>query len=337
MTRYLVGHSVVDFDLVTGIVFCAEGMRKEGFQGRIRTAFLDPDQDTFGGMNVFPGYWYEKRGQDRVIHIDCGNSQFDHHRRDCDSPSSAHLVAERFGFTNLYGRILHWVCQSERGDLNCGCAVPSIIRGLYRRGKCDAEVFQLAREMVLALMANERHIWNLKDISLKKVGQLKVPSELSSTEEPFCRITEVPDFGRVGLLVADEEDGGTLRNRLEREGGVRLVISFARDTGHVGILSCFSSNGKPVDLGKLGVVQAIREKEAAARGLDFSSQQLARSGDVPGMKWFAFKVNGHSGSRSRIAGLLAGSSKYPLSEEMKTKLSPRQVVNTVLSCVAQRN
>ena len=75
---------------------------------------------------------------------------------------------------------------------------------------------------------------------------------------------------------------------------------------------------------------AVRAAEAELRGLEFHADQLARTGRLDGMEWYAFRPNG----KGRVISLLSGSSKVYTPRERLTQLSLRDLVEVVTAQLA---
>lgn len=326
MATIIVGHKGLDLDCVVSMLALETAIRKiVGFKSEIRFAFV-PQGETYRSIKINPKHQYEQVGRDRIYHVDCGLGFFDHHRPGCTAPSSAILVNRAFRLSERFPewkRLIKWATEADQDRLKCGCALHAIIRGEHRRlgPGHDLEILRFARRAIVALLENEKVKVAAEPVPIETVPEFQLPEPEGI---PALQVMKVPDFGKVGLIVGPEEIGGSFRNRLETEAGCRLVISFGTDQGKVGIMSCFPSNGEPVDLRELGIVQAIRAEEAKARGIKLTAEELSSPGDVRGMKWFAHEVEG-----DRVVNLFNGSAKVDLTEEERTRLPPERIIQIV--------
>lgn len=335
MATIIVGHKVIDLDCGVSMLALATALREiVGFRGEIRFALI-PQGSTYKGIKVDPTRQYELLDGDRIYHVDCGSDEcgrglFDHHRSGCEEPSSAIIIDRVFRLSGTlpeWKRLIRWATRADQGTLTGGCTLASLISGRRRRfgPGHDAQIFRFLRECVADLLANERVRVAAVKIQAEIVSELQIP-ELEDV--PILQIEEISGFGRVGLIVGPEGLGGSFRNQLEIEKKCRLTVSFGTNEGSVGIMSCFSGNGEPVDLRGLGVVQAIRKAEARARGIGITPKELRATGDVCRMKWFAHEVDGN-----RIANLFNGSAKVDLKKGEETRLPWEQIIKIVKDCI----
>lgn len=321
MATIIVGHKYADMDCYVSMLALETAIRKVmGYGGRPRFAFVLQGK-TYKGIKVNPKSQYEQVGEDRVYHADCGLGFFDHHRPGCTAPSSAAIIDKVFKLSEKlpeWKRLIQWATDADQGRLNCGCAIPALIRGRYRLygpGR-DHDVLRIVERDVDALLANEKVLVAGAQVAIQAVSKLDVPEPGSG---PTLQVMEIPSFGKLGLIVGPEVLGGTLRNRLEREANCRLMISFTTDKGKTGIMSRYARSKKsPVDLRKAGIVAAIRNAEVAKGG----------GADV----WFAHEVPDKGGVR--VANLFNGSAKFDLTEENRTRLSKKEIIKIVKDTIA---
>lgn len=332
MAMRIVGHREPDLDTIVSMLLVEAHLRVRGYKGKIVFSLI-PQGSTYEDVVVSPGHKWEQVGEDKVWHVDVGRSLFDNHREGCKAPSSAAIINAVLRVCEdlpEWERLVKWTNEEEQGRLRCGCALPPIIRGMRRQlgpGK-DAVIFRFARRAIEALLTNERCRVIGGEAEIEIVNDL-LPLPVGGT---VLRTMGIEGFGNVGLIVSERADLlGTYRNRLETGANVRLTISFDSERGHTGVMSCFSVSGEQVCLRELSIIQAIRLAEARARGLDLStlgSATLASSGDVSGMRWFAYEADGKG-----ITLLLNGSDKASLGEGEETQLSRQEIVKIVVGCV----
>ena len=98
----------------------------------------------------------------------------------------------------------------------------------------------------------------------------------------------------------------------------------------VGILTASRIKGQPrICLAKLGVVSALREAEAARRGMEFPRSRLSQTGQLERMPvWFAHEVGG------KIVNLFNGSKTTDVLREWQTAIPWGQIVRLVRDCLA---
>lgn len=296
----LVTHLFPDLDAAVSVWLLRRYLRVRNREGSVEVLFV-PAGATLDGMVV---------DSDRdVIHLDTGNGQFDHHLHFDPEVCAAILVAQALDVAGdpRLKRILKMALDDDNaveghfGDLR------SLLRGRSKDYGSEQALRMTLRDLDLLFVQECSRVQAEEAVARVAVWYETPVGKVCTVELPQDLL------GSVGVTVGKEKD-------------VAVFISRGTDTGYVGVFRLRGNKGdKGINL--VPAFAAIRRAEARNRGLVIADGLLRAAGRTEGMGWFLHD------SRNM---LLCGTPKSPLPEELKTRLSLKEIATIVVDDLFRR-
>lgn len=328
----LVTHVLPDLDALISLWVLESAL---GAKYRINPKVVFVSTRTYQNMRVYSGHEYDlydaNDGLCRVWHVDTGGGALDHHHDGSGNRSACEAVVKACGLYKVshFRELVRQVNLADQGKSGAPLSLVSVIRGLHENGMTDIEIYSWIKPAFPALLTNAKHWVDGQTVEIKQVPSFSRPlaDGLLAEHVPF------DGFGNIGLVCAPSGISRAIVARLWKEFDCRVVvvINLSENVGEYPTIGILTNNQYPVDLAGLGIVKAIRKKEAQLRGIELAFSDLEIHGDIPGMNWFAFCPEGSG--QDGVSTLLNGSEKHPNASADVTRIPWPDLMGIVKQCV----
>lgn len=275
-----------------------------------------------------PMYLYEVVDGVIIYHVDCGGSALDQHVI-TGAKSSTRLVWEAFDMAETFPELEHVVDYIDRVDQGKGGtgtgSFASKLRGIIRFGDdnelpesdVNRRLLFEAEEWLRYEAANGRR--RIVGAAINEIHKLSCPLP-SVPNSGFYLATKQTSVGVLGFANFPVQDlVGPVTHRL---GKCDVTIAHSRVEGYTRIVFDVSVPSSV----RLSVLKALRQAEAASRGITLTEADLSACNHVEVLPvWF-----GHVNDDGQVVGILNGSPKAPFTRyDQITNLGMDVIVGVV--------